>query len=1188
MLFVGEERATIVELLVREYDKAVAAGEPRIVSLESPQGWGKTTVLQRFYQALAARQGAPHYWPLSLVQPDDGLEARRKRVYPALVEPDGDAVMPYMWWGITCYRRSDGTLAQALADDITQLEQHQRGLTESSNADSAARSDLRRFLTSAASLGVSTVLPSVGDAKDALEAGRDLLRATTSRRQASRGGRIAAPVDAMDTSRSRIVAEAVEILQLASSDQRPFVIVIEDAHHADPSLLAFLQDLIVGPLPVVALVICASRTDELAEQSPSPSSAGHWLASVLTSTPVRSRRVSLAPLGPGDLSEIVRARAPRTSSAVTSALIARADGNPLVLESILDLPAVTRAVVDGGISVAAATIDQLPGRYDDLLAERWTGLPPHVQALLTQAALLGRDSYEPLLVSGAAGARDVAGTVDLAVTTFGWLHRDHGIVRFAEEYAFRIARNRTAEHFLPQELARVRAGFADQIGQWRVEGTLDRLTALAQRSVLRSHVGLVDLDAPPAERFEAGRSASALARIVEVSGDYSGAIQYAERAVALLDPEARVDPRAATSCLDATRTLSAALRDAGDFQRARDVLDDRLKATSEIVPEALQATAWHDLGITELDLGNYERARALIAQALAAIPATQALSRLIAKASLASAFSSLGDWAGAEALEREVIDEYERIGADPAESLNVRGNHALSVRKLGEIAEAIAIERGIADEYSSLVGPDHDTALVARTNLALSLAEAGQVDESLSLLDEIVDLRESHNGKRHPDSLLSRMHRGTSLLGAGSIPDAIADLRLAANGLEEVLGAQHPRTLAARNNLAVALSRAGQPQEAIALLSSVARETADLHGPDHPDAVQASLNLATELGQAGDSRAAIEMKRRAVESATRRYGESSRLAAQARGSLADTLLEAGEPPHIDEALDLMRQRVRELPPGAASADSDVLHAQGQLALVEARAGHLTAAIERLTETLASANAADRAGIATMRVSLSGLLREAGDLSAGSALLNSAIDDLTTQLGPKHPDTIVARANLAVALRQAGEIPAALATAEAAVDDAESLLGPDHSITLHAVSALHGACAAAGDLARAEALQQGVVASYVRDLGRDHPQTLRARRHLAEVLYAKHDYTEALRIERDVLDRSISILGRRHADTGRAQRNLALTLAGLGRGKDARDELSQAIKALSGALGPHHPEVKEAEGDLKALRQLSRP
>src|SRR5664280_1653602 len=98
--FFGLPRIRLVGRLVEAFSEAVQSRDLRVVTVESPAGWGKTRILQEFYGQLAMRQPRPAYWPRSLDV------SQRHCVFPDRVQPGKGARPAWFWWGWSCTRTS--------------------------------------------------------------------------------------------------------------------------------------------------------------------------------------------------------------------------------------------------------------------------------------------------------------------------------------------------------------------------------------------------------------------------------------------------------------------------------------------------------------------------------------------------------------------------------------------------------------------------------------------------------------------------------------------------------------------------------------------------------------------------------------------------------------------------------------------------------------------------------------------------------------------------------------------------------------------------------------------------------------------------------------------------------------------------------------------------------------------------
>ena len=123
--FVGGDRRQLVDSLVVAFDSIVQVPGPQMVVLSAPSGEGKTRIIQEFYRRIAASQPTPAYWPAEIVAEDvDDWKNDRKRLAVAAFTPASGANIPWLYWSVSCRRRSDNTPAQALFDDQTQFQAH--------------------------------------------------------------------------------------------------------------------------------------------------------------------------------------------------------------------------------------------------------------------------------------------------------------------------------------------------------------------------------------------------------------------------------------------------------------------------------------------------------------------------------------------------------------------------------------------------------------------------------------------------------------------------------------------------------------------------------------------------------------------------------------------------------------------------------------------------------------------------------------------------------------------------------------------------------------------------------------------------------------------------------------------------------------------------------------------------------
>jgi DNA-binding SARP family transcriptional activator len=149
--------------------------------------------------------------------------------------------------------------------------------------------------------------------------------------------------------------------------RRPLVVVFEDVHWAEPTLLDLVQYLDAWTAEAPLLVVCLSRPD-LLEQRPG------WR--------VAEKTLVLDPLEPADAQALVAELAgDELEDAARARVVDVAEGNPLFVEQLL-------AFADEAGAEALASV---PPTVEALLAGRIDRLESEDRALVERAAVVGRD-----------------------------------------------------------------------------------------------------------------------------------------------------------------------------------------------------------------------------------------------------------------------------------------------------------------------------------------------------------------------------------------------------------------------------------------------------------------------------------------------------------------------------------------------------------------------------------------------------------------------------------------------------------------------------------------------------------------------------------------------------------------------------------------------------------------------------
>ena len=336
------------------------------------------------------------------------------------------------------------------------------------------------------------------------------------------------------------------------AQERPLVMVVEDIHWAEPTLLDLLEHLVAFSSGHAILLVCLARP-ELLETRPA------WVAP----QPSRSLLV-LDALSDAEAGQLVEnAAAGELASGTAAQIVETAEGNPLFLEQLVAM----------GAESGETT---LPSSIQAVLAARIDRLEPGERALLEHASVQGRSFYVGA-VQELLPERDRAGTATRLVSL---VHRQ--LIRaerseFPGQDAFRFAHvliREAAYRGLPKQR---RAELHERVARWLESqaGAQDETIGyhLGEAYRHRAELGRVG----EREQALAGAAAERLAAAADAAllrGDPSAGARLLERAASLLE----WDAAARGEVLPA---LGAALFEAGRMTDATRVLDEAIASAPE-------------------------------------------------------------------------------------------------------------------------------------------------------------------------------------------------------------------------------------------------------------------------------------------------------------------------------------------------------------------------------------------------------------------------------------------------------------------------------------------------------------------------------------------------------------------------------------------------------------------------------
>ena len=210
--------------------------------------------------------------------------------------------------------------------------------------------------------------------------------------------------------------------------ERPTVLIFEDLHWADPSLVFFLKELVAVAAEVPLLVVGAARP-ELLDAHPE-----------LEALAERVRVVEVKGMPPKATSELAAdlLAASGAFAQMRDMVVTRSGGNPLYAEELVQMLAEQAA--DGLLGDAEQARDALPGSLQSLIAARLDSLRPRHKALLADAAVVGPEFWLGA-VARVSGLRPEAAEAELLELTKRDLVRivRESVVEGDRQYAFRHA-----------------------------------------------------------------------------------------------------------------------------------------------------------------------------------------------------------------------------------------------------------------------------------------------------------------------------------------------------------------------------------------------------------------------------------------------------------------------------------------------------------------------------------------------------------------------------------------------------------------------------------------------------------------------------------------------------------------------------------------------------------------------------
>jgi DNA-binding SARP family transcriptional activator len=356
---------------------------------------------------------------------------------------------------------------------------------------------------------------------------------------------------------------------------RPLLLIVDDAHWADPPLLD-LVDYLVDWLRAPVLLVCLARPD-LLDVRPSWGGGRPQVSSVVLGPldDAAALRLLDHQVGQRQLGQDQRAQILRT-----------AEGNPLFVEQLLLL------------SAEDPNWDRdfdIPGAIQSLLSARLDRLGPGERAFIERAALIGREFW-PAAVRELlpAEARSSADKHLHALVHRGLIHPDRSLLAGEQQLRFHhILIRDVAYRSTPKAL---RAELHEQFADWLAarDHAYDEFVGYHLERAFRYRVELGAADvAAQALAARAGEHLAAAGRRALTRGDAHAGVRLLSSAENLLEMAGRKQP-------DLLLDLGGALADSGDLREAEEMFTTALEQSRKLGDDNLAARASIELSFNHV------------------------------------------------------------------------------------------------------------------------------------------------------------------------------------------------------------------------------------------------------------------------------------------------------------------------------------------------------------------------------------------------------------------------------------------------------------------------------------------------------------------------------------------------------------------------------------------------------------
>ncbi|WP_433473984.1 FxSxx-COOH system tetratricopeptide repeat protein [Spirillospora sp. CA-142024] len=390
------------------------------------------------------------------------------------------------------------------------------------------------------------------------------------------------------------------------------------------------------------------------------------------------------------------------------------------------------------------------------------------------------------------------------------------------------------------------------------------------------------------------------------------------------------------------------------------------------------------------------------------------------------------------------------------------------------------------------------------------------------------------------------------------------------------LGPYDESVLVAGRELGTVLRALGDVAAANAQNADIYRRTTERFGPGHSITMHAARNVAADRRFQGDFRAALDLDQDTLRRMARLFGNGHVETLRVANNVGIDLRLLGD---FEKARAIDADALEQLRANLGPRNRNCLLAMSQLARDLHGLGEYREAASLQHDVLSimrEALAPDHAFVLHTEMSHAGTLRKLGAHASARNLAEDTLRLHRQRYGENHPDTLAAQRVLVTACLATGDADKARGLGEAALAGHRRVMGVEHPFTHACAADLAMVLRRLGDHEAALVHDDNSVHELRDALGADHYFSLCCSAGLIQDLFHMGRLEAARMRSTETLERFRSRHGAAHVYTVACEHNHEVICKALGLDTPGSD----AVRSLASALGPEHPDVKQAvEGRL---------